>query len=375
MAESGQRRRKRKPFFVIGEYFDYSLLFVVFFLVCFGLVMIYSTSSYKGNLEMNNPAYWLIKQGQFAILGFVVMLIISRVDYHFYQKFTMLIYFVTIFLLVIVLFVGKDINGARRWIPLGPLAFQPSEIAKIALVLFMAHIVSLSAGKIRKFPVMIRIMLLAMPIVALIAAQNLSTAIVTLCIAGIIVFVASPKYLQFFGIIGAGAASMGFFLIIESYRMDRIKIWLHPEAYDKGYQTMQALYAIGSGGVFGKGLGQSMQKMGFIPESHNDMIFSVICEELGLFGAICVISMFLILIWRLMIIASNAPDLYGALIVVGVMAHIGMQVLINVAVVTNTVPPTGIPLPFISYGGTSLVFLLVEMGIVMSVSRQIKMKH
>ena len=162
------------------------------------------------------------------------------------------------------------------------------------------------------------------------------------------------------------------FILAAAYRLDRIKIWLNPEEYEKGYQTLQGLYAIGSGGLFGKGLGESMQKLGFIPEAQNDMIFSVICEELGLFGAVCLILLYLLLIWRFMIIANNAADLYGALIVVGVMAHISIQVILNIAVVTNTIPNTGISLPFISYGGTSILFLLSEMGLALSVSRGIK---
>ena len=170
--------------------------------------------------------------------------------------------------------------------------------------------------------------------------------------------------------VGFGAA----FIMFESYRAERLKIWLHPEDYDKGYQTLQGLYAIGSGGLFGKGLGESMQKLGFVPEAQNDMIFSIICEELGLFGAICVILLFLLMIWRFMVIANNAPDLYGALIVVGVMAHVAIQVILNIAVVTNTIPNTGITLPFISYGGTSILFLLSEMGLALSVSRGIKLE-
>ena len=164
------------------------------------------------------------------------------------------------------------------------------------------------------------------------------------------------------------------FITSAGYRGERIDAWLDPENHDKGYQTMQSLYAIGSGGIFGKGLGQSMQKLGFIPESHNDMIFSVVCEELGFFGAICVIIMFMFLIWRCVIIADNARDLYGSLIVIGIMTHIAVQVIINLAVVTNTMPNTGVPLPFISYGGSSMVFILIEMGVVLSVSRQIKLR-
>ena len=181
-----------------------------------------------------------------------------------------------------------------------------------------------------------------------------------------------PKYAQFFALGGFGIAFGSIFIYLERYRADRIKIWLNPEAYEKGYQTLQGLYAIGSGGLFGKGLGESMQKLGFIPEAQNDMIFSVICEELGLFGAVCVILLFLLMIWRFMIIANNASDLYGALVVVGIMAHLSIQVILNIAVVTNTIPNTGISLPFISYGGTSVLFLLAEMGLALSVAKGIK---
>ncbi len=172
-------------------------------------------------------------------------------------------------------------------------------------------------------------------------------------------------------VVAFGAA----FIMLESYRAERLKIWLEPEKYEKGYQTLQGLYAIGSGGLFGKGMGASMQKLGFVPEAQNDMIYSIICEELGLFGAICVILLFLVLIWRFMVIANNAQDLYGALIVTGVLSHIAIQVILNIAVVTNTIPNTGISLPFISYGGTSVAFLLAEIGLVLSVSRGIRLEE
>ena len=165
------------------------------------------------------------------------------------------------------------------------------------------------------------------------------------------------------------------FLKLAAYRMDRIEAWLNVETSEYAYQTRQALYAIGSGGVFGKGLGRSVQKLSYVPEAHNDMIFSIICEELGLFGAIAIILLFILLLWRCMMIANNVPDLFGALIVVGVMAQIGLQVIINIGVVTNTLPNTGIPLPFISYGGTSAIFLLCEIGLVLNVSKYVKFKH
>ena len=194
-------------------------------------------------------------------------------------------------------------------------------------------------------------------------------------IAVCMLFVASPRYAQFIGVGIAGIAFVVVFILFASYRSNRVDAWLHPEtAGDAGFQTLQGLYAIGSGKLFGKGLGQSLQKMGNVPEAQNDMIFSIICEELGLFGAICVVLLFLLLLWRMMIIANNAKDLYGALLVTGVMSHIAIQVILNIAVVTNTIPNTGVILPFISYGGTSLVFLMGEMGLVLSVSKGIRLE-
>ena len=220
---------------------------------------------------------------------------------------------------------------------------------------------------------LVKIMAIVLPIVAVVAYNNLSTAIIILGIAVCMLFVASPKYSHFVLMAAAVGVVGVVFISFEAYRMDRIKIWLNPEAYEKGYQTLQGLYAIGSGGLFGKGLGESMQKLGFIPEAQNDMIFSIICEELGLFGAISVILIFMFMIYRFMVIAGNAPDLMGAMIVIGVMAHIAIQVILNIAVVTNTIPNTGVTLPFISYGGTSLVFLMAEMGLALSVSKGIRL--
>ena len=218
---------------------------------------------------------------------------------------------------------------------------------------------------------LLKIMLSILPVVGLVGASNLSTAIIILGIGVILVFVASPKYSPFLLMGAAGAGFMAIFLALESYRLERLAIWRNPEAYEKGYQTLQGLYAIGSGGLFGRGLGESVQKLGFVPEAQNDMIFSIICEELGLFGAGFVLLLFLILIWRFFVIASRAPDLFGALIAAGAMAHMMIQVILNIAVVTNTIPNTGITLPFISYGGTSVVFLLLEMGLVLSVSSRV----
>lgn len=354
-----------------GEYFDYPLFFVTLFLVAFGLVMIYSTSSYTAQLREGNAAYYLIRQGLFALLGIAAMIVVSFLHYKTWKNLSLMYLTVTIVLLAAVQVIGVASHGAVRWIQIGPLQFQPSEVAKSAVAIFTAHMCTIHAARIKEFKMIC--MIAAWPFVAiiLIALENLSTAIICAMIVFVVVFVTSPNIKQF-AVIGAGVVViMGFFLMIASYRLERISIWLNPEKYDKGYQTLQSLYAIGSGGLFGKGLGQSIQKLGFIPESHNDYIFSVVCEELGLFGAVCVIGMFAFLIWRCIVIAFNTEDLFAALMVVGLTTHIAAQVLINIAVVTNSIPPTGVPLPFISYGGTAMIMVLVEMGMVLSVSRHL----
>ena len=264
---------------------------------------------------------------------------------------------------------GREINGSKRWLALGPFSFQPSEFAKVALILFLADLVTKNVKTIGKMWTLCRIMFWILPIVGLVGASNLSTAIIILGIGVILIFVASPKYAQFAMMGIAGACFMGIFLALESYRLERLAIWRNPEKYEKGYQTLQGLYAIGSGGVFGVGIGNSVQKLGFVPEAQNDMIFSIICEELGLAGAGIIVFLFLLLIWRFFLIASGSRDLFGALIATGAMAHMMIQVILNIAVVTNTIPNTGITLPFISYGGTSVMFLLIEMGLVLSVSQ------
>ena len=200
-------------------------------------------------------------------------------------------------------------------------------------------------------------------------AKRIRILLLILGIAVIMIFISNPKYLPFLWVVLIGTGFLGIFLSLESYRLERLAIWKNPELYEKGYQTMQGLYAIGSGGLFGRGLGNSLQKLGFVPEAQNDMIFAVICEELGLVGALLLMVLFLLLLWRFMVIATRAPDLFGALIVAGILGHIAIQVILNIAVVTNTIPNTGITLPFVSYGGTSVMFLLSEMGLGLSVSR------
>ena len=354
---------------------DMPLLIAVLALILFGMVMLYSTSSYNGLVKFGDSFYYLKKQFFATSLGLAAMYVVANIDYHIWSVFALWGYVLSAILSTLVLFIGQEINGSKRWLALGPLSFQPSEYAKVALIIFLAWIVTKQGKKITSLKTIFLVILSALPIVGLVGSNNLSTAIIILGIAVILIFVASPKYLQFIAIGAVGVGFVTIFLATASYRLERLAIWLNPEEYEKGYQTLQGLYAIGSGGVFGVGIGNGKQKLGFVPEAQNDMIFSIICEELGLFGACLLIILFGILIWRLMVVASHTKDLYGCLVVTGVMGHILIQVILNIAVVTNTIPNTGITLPFVSYGGTSVLFLLAEMGIALNVSTSTRKEH
>ena len=354
--------------------YDDTLLVTVLVLVIAGLVLLTSISAYNGNVKFHDSFYYLKKQGFATGLGLVGMAVISRIDYHRWIPLAVPGYLLSILLGVAVLLFGEEYNGSKRWLSLGPVSFQPSEFAKVAVIVFLSWLIEKNIKKMGKFKSIVLTMLTILPIVALVGASNLSTAIIILGIGAVMIFTASPKYLQFFWMIAGGAGFMTIFLALESYRLERIAIWRNPEKYEKGYQTLQGLYAIGSGGLFGRGLGNSVQKLGFLPEAQNDMIFSIICEELGLVGAGILIGVFLILIWRFFVIAAKAEDLTGALIATGAMAHMMIQIILNIAVVTNSIPNTGITLPFISYGGTSISILLAEMGLALSVSRGIKLE-
>lgn len=362
------------------SYYDYSLLFLTLFLVCFGLVMIYSTSSYNALRKYGDAKHYFNRQALLSGAGIIVMLFISRIDYRlFFKKLPIikfrsatLLYLFCILLQAYVFVFGEERYGAKRWLEVGSLSFQPSELTKIAVILFTAFIINLHRERLDKFTGFLRVCFFMSPLIGLVIIEDFSTGLVLVVVMASMCFVASKKKAYFIIsallIIGLGVA----FILLVSFRSSRVLAWINVESDPLGYQILQGLYAIASGGVFGKGLGESMQKLGFIPESHNDMIFSVICEELGLFGAVSLILIFILLIWRIFIIAINAQDLYGGLIATGILAHIAVQVLINIAVVTNSIPSTGIPLPFISYGGTSAVVLLMEIGIVLSISNQIK---
>ena len=378
MAEKKREVKKRKQKAI--SYFDYNLLFLVVFLVCFGLVMLYSSSSYicaNSAKYGYDAAYYLKLQLRNYIIGVFGMVFFIAVPYTSWKKFGWMAYFVSFILCVLVIFIGSESHGQARWIYIGPIGFQPSEVAKVGVIVFLAMLLEKIPKQLKSWKTLIKVFGMLIPIVGAVAYNNLSTAIIILGIAVCMIFVASPKYIHF---IAVGVAAIVFgvvFICTAGYRADRVQAWLHPETADPDqvYQTMQGLYAIGSGGLFGKGLGESLQKMGNVPESQNDMIFTIICEELGLFGAVCVIMLFMLIIWRMMVISNNAPDLFGSLLVVGVMSHIAIQVILNIAVVTNSIPNTGVILPFISYGGTSILILMCEIGLVLGVSRSIRLEN
>ena len=351
---------------------DGFLIFLVLLLVVCGLIFLYSTSAYNGRVKFHDSAYYFKKQLFATSLGLMGMYLVSFMDYHFLVKMAPFFYGVSLVLSLAVLLFGEEYNGSKRWLSLGPLSFQPSEFSKVAVILLLAWVIIRGKEENRGILSMAGRMIILLPVVGLVGTNNLSTAVIILGIGVILIFVSNPRYLPFVGIGAAGIVFIAIFLGMASYRLERLAIWRDPEAYEKGFQTIQGLYAIGSGGIFGKGLGSSLQKLGFVPEAQNDMIFSIICEETGLTGACLVILLFGLLIWRLMVTATHAPDLCGSLIAAGIMAHMAIKVILNIAVVTNTIPNTGITLPFISYGGTSVLFLLGEMGIALSVSRQIK---
>ena len=389
MAQRNSYRRKHTN----GENFmDYSLLFIVLFLLGFGLIMVYSTSSYEANLDLGDSTYYLRKQVFATIVGLVAMIFVANVPYHFWERFAVIGYIVSVVLILLIIPFGHESHGAKRWLYIGPISLQPAEVAKLCMILFLSSMICTMGKQIRNRKGFLTVLIVPLPIALMLwkITDNLSSAIIVVGIAVLMLFVSCPDYKRFIllGLATLVGAAAAIFIIVQmaasqttaaegmGFRGERILAWLDPEAYasGKGFQTIQALYAIGSGGVQGKGLGASMQKLGFLPEAQNDMIFSIICEELGLFGGFAVIIMFIMLIWRFMVIANNAPDLFGALLVVGVLGHIAIQVILNIGVVTNTIPNTGISLPFISYGGSSVVFLLIEIGMVLSVARGIRLK-
>ena len=389
-------KKNKKTKAARNRYYDYNLVAIVVLLTCFGLVMLYSTSAYTAQVNYENDMQFFGRQAAISIASILIALFISRLDYHVLYYISGAIYATSIVLMLLVKFspLGREVNGARRWLTIIPgttIQLQPSELAKIAAITFIPCLIIKMGKNVKTLRGSI-FLLCTGAVLALGAFQlteNLSTGIIIGAITVLMIFIAHPRTRPFI----IGAVVLAVLVIVgrlvlqwvlgdtvvstenlSSFRLERILVWLNPEQYSSegGYQIMQALYAIGSGGFFGKGLGNSVQKLGPVPEAQNDMIFSIVCEELGVFGGLVVLILFGYLLYRLFFIAENAPDFYGSLVVGGIMIHIALQVILNICVVLNWIPTTGITLPFISYGGTSILFLMLEMGIALSVSRQIK---
>lgn len=362
-------------FFIQGK-MDTTFLLLLIIILTVGLVMLFSASYFYAYTYYHNSYYFITKQAVFAVAGVLIMLAVSKIDYHFIRKFAIPFYIIMVVFLAIMLILPPMVAGTsvKRWFSMGPINFQPSELAKFAVILMLAHMISANHKQMKTFSFGIIFLGLIIGVVCglVVLEPHVSATVLIFCIGAAMLVVGGIKLRWTF--IGLGVAATGVGIILSGvikYVKDRLVFWRDPWASPtgKGYQTIQSLLAIGSGGLFGKGLGQSKQKCLWVPEPHNDFIFSIVCEELGLIGAMIIIGIFALLIWRGFVIAMKAPDKFGALLAFGLTFQVGLQMILNILVVTNTIPNTGISLPFFSYGGTSLIILLFEMGIVLSVSR------
>ncbi len=374
---------KQKSFIQKGK-IDLTFLALVIILLTVGLVMLFSASYAYAYERYDNSYKFILRQAMFAVFGVVVMLALSKIDCHVYKKFAWPLYIGSLGLLAILLLLNPMIDGmdVKRWIVIGPINFQPSEIAKFAIILLFASLISSNYSKMKtfKFGILFLGFLLVIPCVLVILEPHLSATVLIFAIGIVMMIVGGIKARYIISGVGvvAGLAALVLFTDVVKYASSRIQYWLDPWSAPRGegYQTIQSLLSIGSGGLLGRGLGQSRQKYLWVPEPHNDFIFSTICEELGFVGAMIIILLFCLLVWRGFIIAMRSPDKYSALMVMGLVFQVGLQAALNIMVVTNTIPNTGISLPFFSYGGTSLVILLAQMGIVLSISRSSRVeKH
>lgn len=367
---------------------DILLIAMILLIVGFGVVMVYSASHYYAMTTFNNPLHFAKKQAMVAIVGIIAMFVVTYYfDYKIFcnMKIASIIYGVALLLSCSLFVIGTESKGATRWIMIGGLSFQPSELVKIAVIIMLSAYIVKYRQRLEMFRYVVVGGIIVIVPAVIIAVENLSSAIVVAFVGLLILFISTPRIWYYIvGFIGGIALVVGVYFLaislppgedfgplLKSYRLDRIRVWQDPwiDPKGKGYQPIQSLYAVGSGGVFGQGLGQGIQKLGFLPEPHNDIIFAVICEELGLVGAVMLLLGYSILVLRGLAVAANADDLFGSLVATGISGMVGIQVLINVAVNTNTVPTTGMQLPMISYGGTALMILLGTLGILVNISR------
>ncbi len=369
--KSGKKVKRKSKISSVNPYILYSVLA----LVAIGIIMVFSASYYDALYKHKDVFYFLKKELTWAPVGIVALVAMMLVDYHIWKRFTVGAYLVTVVALVAVLLVGSNINGATRWLRIAGVSFQPSELAKYVIVFFLAMMIDKYGGVSKSWKVPLVYLCSAALFAGLVYKENnLSIASIIMFVAFIMIFVSGMSFKQTFALIGIGGVAGTLGIFTSDYRTDRFVSFLDPWKYanDEGYQLVHSLYAIGSGGLFGVGLGNSKQKALYMPEPHNDFIFAIIGEELGLIGCIVVISIFVILIVSGIKVASRAKDRYGKLLATGIISVIAVQAIINIAVVTGSMPVTGVPLPFISYGGTSLVFNLAAMGVLLNISRQCK---
>ena len=368
-------RKKRYGFIQEGR-LDITFLAFVLILLTIGLVMLFSASYAFSYEQYQNSYKFITRQAGFALGGVILMLGISKVDYHFWRKMTWLIFLVSTALLILLLIMPPMVEGmdVKRWIVIGPLNFQPSEVAKFSIILVFATLISANYKQMKNLKFLIVLIGILGVTCALVILEPHLSATVLILLIGIVLMIVGGLQKRY--IIGGGLGAVGLVGLaiatgLISYGSDRFKYWLDPwlDPQGQGFQTIQSLLAIGSGGILGRGIGMSRQKYLWVPEPHNDFIFSIVCEELGLIGAMLIIVLFALLVWRGFTIAMRSPDKFGSLLAIGLTFQVGLQAMLNIWVVTNTMPNTGISLPFFSYGGTSLVILLAEMGIVLSVSR------
>mgnify|MGYP001103684343 CR=1 FL=1 len=376
MARKEKNKKEVKGFSsFLNNQIDFTLLITILLLLSIGLIMVLSASAPSSLQKYGNSYKFFEKQLIFAVAGVIAMWFISKIDYRIYQRFYWLAYGVSILLLVAVLAFGSESHGAKRWIEITKsLSFQPSEIVKFLMIIFYAGILTKNRDQLGKFKDgFLKHILLVVPIIALLMLQpHFSASMVIITIVAVMMILAGCKFWHFLATGGAvGIPGMIGLIILEPYRLARVTTFLDPwkDATGTGWQVIQSLYAIGSGGLFGAGLGESKQKYLYIPEPHNDFIFSVLAEELGFVGCVLVIVLFAIFIWRGVLIAMKSPDMFGSLIATGITTMVAIQVILNIAVVTSSVPATGMPLPFFSYGGTALFILLCEMGVLLNISR------
>lgn len=374
-AASGRAIRAKSAKAEIGS-MDYTFMMLVLVLLGVGLIMMFSASYPTALAEIGDSFYYIKRQLAFAAIGVVAMLVASRIPFQVLHRFALLLYGFALILLVLVLLTGR-INGVKRWINLGPFSFQPSEIAKFAVIVLFAHLISMNYEKMKdpRYGIWPFLALLGLVCMLMVLEPHLSGTILILAIGVVMMFVGGAD-IKWFLMGGIAAlvlvAAVALIPGVVPYAMDRLTFWLDPwkAPRNEGYQTCQSLLAIGSGGLFGVGIGNSRQKHLYLPEPQNDFVFAIVCEELGLVGATLIILVFVLLVWRGYVIAMRCRDRFGSMLAVGLITQVAIQSILNIAVVTNTIPNTGISLPFFSYGGTSLIMLLGQMGFILSVSRQ-----